>query len=286
METPTARSNADASTTVLLDWTVLYGDRRSIFRCQAENIALAIEQCENANPGEVVVSASRDVPPQVNDFVVVDLPEGWQFKVDGKMETGPWSVIVNKETGELTPDLMVSEVAMYASRENAQEALEYNVAKEALETEPKVPSSLSNRKNTTVPVFRWDSTRYAGEAPVTKEFTFEVDDQRESGGQMSIAVMSVDGKEDDMLSLAIEINKAPGSEDAVQCAHLHFDNDNLALSIFKQGGKYLLRTEIDVRIRETDAPQGSLDTSPDERYFLVEKQTKRANATYQSATLK
>lgn len=115
-------------THLLLDWTVRYGAESLLFHCRAENITHAVEQCENAYPDEVIVSAVLDSSQSATDFVVVGLPEACQMIVDGVLQTGPWFVIIDKATGELAADLIISDVACYASRENAQEALAYNIA--------------------------------------------------------------------------------------------------------------------------------------------------------------
>lgn len=116
---------------LLQDWTVRYGTEGTPFNCQAISISYAIAQCLMAYPGEVVVSAQMDAIRKVQDFVVVGLPDACQMMVDGALQTGPWFVIANTSTGELEPDLMIGDVACYLSRENAQEALEYNVAEYA-----------------------------------------------------------------------------------------------------------------------------------------------------------
>lgn len=150
-------------THLLQDWTVCYGADALLFPCKAENISHAIEQCENAYPGDVVVSAALDSIQNVSDFVVVGLPEACQMMVDGVLQSGPWFVIVDKRTGELTPDLIISDVACYLSRENAQEALEYNVAQYRLELalpiqQPNQAKTIGDLINT-MPLWRnieWD----------------------------------------------------------------------------------------------------------------------------------
>lgn len=117
-------ANADR-TNLLLNWTVRYGSERLIFNCQAEKITHAIEQCENAYPCDNIVSASLDALLNGMDCVVVALPE--------HLQSGPWYIIVNKETGEQTPDLMIGDLAYYTSIEDAQEALAFNIAQYALE---------------------------------------------------------------------------------------------------------------------------------------------------------
>jgi len=67
----------------LQNWTVRYGESGLLFLCQAENIAHAIGQCENAYPGEPVVGAILE---QVNNPPVYL----WSSAhYNGDDETGP-----------------------------------------------------------------------------------------------------------------------------------------------------------------------------------------------------
>lgn len=91
-----------------------------------------------------------------------------------------------------------------------------------------------------------------------RDFFMEITDQRRINGQMYIDVAPVEGDLDDILSLRLEINRLAGDETDRQCAHLHFDGDNLAVSIFKDGDGYILRPETDVRIYDTLLANGDL----------------------------
>lgn len=113
-------------TRLLQGWTVHYGAERLVFACQAQHIHHAISQCESAFPGEPIASAELNSTVSVGDYVVVGLP-GCLLKVDGAIDEGPWFVIVDKTTGELVPDLMVSDVAFYPSAEKALEAMHHNI---------------------------------------------------------------------------------------------------------------------------------------------------------------
>lgn len=44
---------------LLQSWKLTYGAYALLFACEAENITDAIEQCQNANPGEVIIGAFR-----------------------------------------------------------------------------------------------------------------------------------------------------------------------------------------------------------------------------------
>lgn len=79
-------------------------------------------------------------------------------------------------------------------------------------------------------------------------YEMEITDQRETCGQLNVDVSAIGGNFDDMLSATFEINKLPGTESATQCMHLYFDGENVAVSFFKQGDKYIIRPEINVTI--------------------------------------
>lgn len=162
---------ADQSEQKLGAWTVLYGEEHLIFECQADTIAHAVEQCENAYPGEFVVSASM--------------------------------------------------------------------------------SALKR-----VAVTSWDSRHYGGDEPVGSFYQMEVTDQRRSNGQMYIDIAPDEDNIDDVMSISLEINALPGDTVPTQTMHLHFDSDNLAMTVFKRGNSYILRPETDVTMRKTALPNG------------------------------
>lgn len=118
-----------------------------------------------------------------------------------------------------------------------------------------------------IPVAYWDSKVY-GEGHLEpdngKDFQILVDDRRESVGQLFVDVIKIDGEDDDMLAVTLEINRLPGSKTDVPCAHLHFDNDRVAASFFKQDNRFIVRPETDVTIRDTVLPDG-------ERAWIIEE---------------
>lgn len=103
----------------------------------------------------------------------------------------------------------------------------------------------------------WDSKRYIPEnEPAQEKFLMEVVDRRQSDGQFFLDICPESGAPDNVMSAAFEIGRLPGSKTETQVMHLHFDFDNLAVSIFKQGDRYILRPESDVRLRPTVLPNG------------------------------
>lgn len=108
-----------------------------------------------------------------------------------------------------------------------------------------------------VPVAYWDSEAYGGSTPgKDKPFLFEVGDRRDSCGQMFLDMAARSGKTELLASVTMEVNRLPGTEDDVPCVHLHFDDDNLAASFFKQGDRFVIRLETDVRLASTVLDNG------------------------------
>jgi len=78
---------------------------------------------------------------------------------------------------------------------------------------------------------------------------FDIDDQRENAGKAFITVGAIDGHIDEMISVTMEVSTNPltGIEH-VPCAHVHFDDSNVALSLMKIGNRILINPETDVSI--------------------------------------
>lgn len=107
--------------------------------------------------------------------------------------------------------------------------------------------SLANVYTSSVPVKYWDC--YNSDEATVNTHQFDVDDQRETNGQMYLDLGSKEGNLDDMMSVTMEVNANPlNGIDHVPCAHVHFDGDALAVSLFKIGNKILVRPETNVSI--------------------------------------
>jgi hypothetical protein len=91
-----------------------------------------------------------------------------------------------------------------------------------------------------------------------REFFMEVTDQRNTNSQMYVDIAPIEGDIDDIMSLTLEINRLPDDDTDRQCAHLHFDGSNMAVSIFKDNDRYIVRPETDVRIHSTQLNNGEL----------------------------
>jgi hypothetical protein len=116
----------------------------------------------------------------------------------------------------------------------------------------------------TVAVKYWDC--YGSDGVTHNTHQMDVVDQRQSNGQMYIALGVLEGDVDDLMSVTVEVNTNPlNGIDHVPCMHVHFDGDNLALSLFKVGNKILARPETNVTIEHlSDGPVGV----PDALYWI------------------
>lgn len=102
-------------------------------------------------------------------------------------------------------------------------------------------------KASIVPVKDWDAYSLVDVSPNTH--AFEIDDRRAIKGQAFVTISTIDGSLDDMLSVTMEVNSNPLNEDdKVPCAHVHFDDNQVAFSLFKVGDRILMRPENGVEI--------------------------------------
>lgn len=109
---------------------------------------------------------------------------------------------------------------------------------------------------TKIPVEYWNSTKYNpdGDAP-NIQYEMEVDDQRETG-QLYANIADPNGKLEDMFPVTLEVNRLPESDPDLPCVHVHFDESNLAFSMFKLGDKIIIRPETEVRFARYLLPNG------------------------------
>lgn len=115
-----------------------------------------------------------------------------------------------------------------------------------LATDPNISDPVLTPTETSVPVKYWGA--YGVEGTVDTH-QFDLIDQREPHGQAYITVGALEGNLDDMLSVTMEVNTNPlNGVDHVPCAHVHFDDDAMAVSLFKIGNKILVRPETNVSI--------------------------------------
>jgi len=119
-----------------------------------------------------------------------------------------------------------------------------------------MPENLQDSTPDIVPVEYWDSQRYGHDDVSNSSFFMEITDRRAVNGQLYVDVASEEGDPDDLMSATFEINRLPGSRTDMQCMHLHFNCDALAMSIYKQDNSYILRPEAGVTIRQTVLPNG------------------------------
>jgi len=116
-------------------------------------------------------------------------------------------------------------------------------------------------------VKHWDAYSQSNNTANTHQI--DVDDQRQTNGQLYVTVGALEGSLDDMLSITVEVNTNPltGIED-VPCAHVHFDGDACAVSLFKIGEKILVRPETDVTIQSLNAKFRA--DGPNETFYMIE----------------
>lgn len=102
-----------------------------------------------------------------------------------------------------------------------------------------------------VPVKYWNCYS-SPEGGYRNTHQFDITDQRKTNGQVYMDLGALEGDPDDMLSVTMEVNTNPfNGMDHVPCAHIHFDGDNVAVSLFKIGNKILMRPETDVTVEPT-----------------------------------
>lgn len=107
-----------------------------------------------------------------------------------------------------------------------------------------VPAETSE---TSVKVRHWD--QYASNA-FAETHQIDIADQRKTNGQVFVTAGVLEGNIDEMLSVTLEITSNPLNDaEHVPCAHIHFDHDALAMSLFKVGNMILLRPETEVQLQ-------------------------------------
>jgi hypothetical protein len=95
-----------------------------------------------------------------------------------------------------------------------------------------------------VDVAHWDSESY----PRSPTHQVAITDQRNLGGQLFVDVTEINGDDDAMLSVTVEVNNLPADQKPRPCVHLHFNGDALAASFLKDGQSIVIRPESDVKI--------------------------------------
>jgi hypothetical protein len=118
-------------------------------------------------------------------------------------------------------------------------------------------------KASVVPVKHWDAYYLEGKTVDTHQFS--IDDKRDSNGQVFLEIKPTafddavgDDEIDPMLAVTLEINTSPFElMDHVPCAHVHFDDNRVAFSLYKVGNGIALISETDVEISvETSFAKG------------------------------
>jgi hypothetical protein len=120
-------------------------------------------------------------------------------------------------------------------------------------------TAFEGQNESQVEVEHWDSPSYGGEGTDGaggELFVVGAMDRREVSGQFDVTMAPADGDVADLLYAMFEVSRLPGSRDDTQCLHIHFDSENLAMSVFKQGNKFILRPENGVTVLNTTLTNG------------------------------
>lgn len=121
-------------------------------------------------------------------------------------------------------------------------------------------AKLASEVSTTVPVKHWDSYGADDTAPT---HTMECDDRREKTGQFFLTIRGDEQDADDTLAATAEISSDPVEGVYPRpCLHIHFDDSELGISIFKSGRDLLIRPETDVELTSFSVPVGGTHDKP------------------------
>ena len=130
-----------------------------------------------------------------------------------------------------------------AGLEDARQTIwsgEGNVEEAELATSLTISSPVMIGTETNVEVRHWDC--YGESSPNTH--LFDITDQRKTNGKVFASLGAIEGHLDDMIAVTMEVNSNPlNGIDHVPCVHVHFDDSNLAFSLFKISDKILLSPE-------------------------------------------
>lgn len=111
-----------------------------------------------------------------------------------------------------------------------------------------------------VPVKHWNSYGSEDTAPT---HTMECEDRREQAGQFFLTIRGDQQDYDDTLAATAEISSDPVEDGYSRpCIHIHFDDSELGLSIFKCGRDLVVRPEADVELTSFTAPIGGTHAKP------------------------
>ena len=93
----------------------------------------------------------------------------------------------------------------------------------------------------------WDAYDPTEAHPFTHQL--DITDQRITNGQVYADFRSLSGNSDEAMSITMEINHDPlGVAGPVPCAHIHFNDSEMAMALFKIGDKILVRPETNVSV--------------------------------------
>lgn len=110
----------------------------------------------------------------------------------------------------------------------------------------------------TTPVFAWHARQYGN--PGAKEgqpYKMAVYDDRHRG-QLSVEIGTPEEVDDGDFSLGAtaEINRLEAIGEELPCLHVHYNNSNLAFSVFRDGGRLIVRPESGICLQIRHLPNG------------------------------
>lgn len=89
-------------------------------------------------------------------------------------------------------------------------------------------------------VARWDSIGYGGDAMNSGSFVMEVNDQRESAGQLFIDVAPESGNVDEILTVGVEIAVDPRTLSDTPCVRISASGDEVSINVYQLGDQLLI----------------------------------------------
>ena len=155
-------------------------------------------------------------------------------------------------------DTVQREAAFQQALGQALQALSGHMSVEQLDVLRQTAENLNTPSGVAtegVAVRHWNSEFYGGDLENYDEYRLRMADQRVSSGQLYLdlepAIEDFDTMSKGMLSVTLEVNSF-AELPPMACAHLHFDGDACAFSLFKKADReFYLRPECNVEITST-----------------------------------
>ncbi len=181
--------------------------------------------------------------------------EGVAEALSSFVDVGQWLVLIDTDSGDSSqvrvPYFLGDSVQQQAAQvlyglECMEEWVTPVLGKKAIEHVKDFLLDNLNTENTAVRIKHWDS--YQDEAAAMSH-TLTVDDRRSETGQIFLDLKKVDGGYDDGIAVTMEVGTNPLNDtESAPAVHVHFDDDNLAVTLLKVGEAILVRPETNVEL--------------------------------------